>query len=141
MAVEIQSRAYDADCSPEETEAIRARVYAFDEDIVMYREMPVQSNYQLALFRERLMELTAHRPSFVLLLDLTEAHPPNAESRARLREMFGALKNARAVAVFTGKNFVLNIAAKFVLNGLLGSCSVHRTQEEALKVLRNALLR
>ena len=46
--------------------------------------------------------------------------------------------NIPNTAVYTGKNFMLNVAAKFVLGGIgLRSFSVHKTREQALEALRS----
>jgi hypothetical protein len=44
----------------------------------------------------------------------------------------------RRVAVFTGRNFMLNVAAKFVLGAAIGlkNLTVHSTLEEAVGALR-----
>jgi len=82
-------------------------------------------------------------PTYDLLIDLTEAQPPNAEIRSRLKRLFGAQSNLRTAAVFTGKNFMLNVAAKFVLGGSVGlkNFSVHTTLEQALEELRHGARR
>jgi hypothetical protein len=138
MAITIEARAYGPESSPEEAKAISDRVYLLEPNIIMYREMPVQSQFHLDLFQAKLDEVTAQcGESYSLLLDLTEAESPSAETRARLRQVFGSLSKLRAVAVFTGRNFLLNIAAKFVLHGMgVKLSTVHRTKEEALNVLR-----
>jgi hypothetical protein len=137
--VQIEARAYGPDSSPEEAEAIRSRISLLRDDIILYREMPVQSPFHLDLFEEELVRVSKELPAIALLIDLTEAKPPNAPTRERLREIFCRLVNLRAAAVFTERNFVLNIAAKFVLSGLgLRSYTIHTTREEALKALANA---
>jgi hypothetical protein len=140
MSVTIEERAYGPDSTPEEAQAIRDRIYPLKDDIIMYREMPVQSPYHLQLFGEKLREVAAGRATIRLLIDLTEAQPPNAETRAGLRELFGSIKNMRYVAVYTGKNFLLNIAAKFVLSGLMSTpFSVHKSKDEALSAMNDAV--
>jgi hypothetical protein len=137
-AHEIEVRPYGPDSTPEEVEAIRARVFLLDERTVGYREMPVQTPFHIDLFDEKMRELTADIDAFDLLIDLSEAKPPSAETRARLRKLFGAHTKMSRAAVFTGKNFMLNIAAKFVLSGMgLQSFSVHTTREQALEALRD----
>jgi hypothetical protein len=139
MAMKLEARPYGPDSTEEEAEAIRARIASLGGDVVLYREMPVQSPFHLDLFAEELARLASAMPSIALLIDLTEAKPPNAATRERLREIFGGLKNLRHAAVFTGKNFVVNLAAKFVLAGLgLRAYTIHRTREEALAALADA---
>ena len=41
-------------------------------------------------------------------------------------------------AIYTGKNFILNIAAKFVMERVgFASYSIHKTKEEALDAIKN----
>ena len=102
----------------------------------MYKELPVQSIFQLDLFMEKVREITAGLNSFDMLVDLTEANRPSPEIRAHLKKRFNELEKLRHVAVFTGQNFLLNIAAKFVLSGCgIRSYSVHKKLEEALEAI------
>jgi hypothetical protein len=136
MPVELQSRPYGEDSTPEEIQAIRARIYRYADKLIMYREVPVQSRFQLRHFEERLNEVSADMDYYDLLIDLTAAEPPNAEMRELLKKLFSAQTKLRKTAVFTGRNFMLNVAARFVL-GMAGlrSFSVHKTQEEALEAV------
>ena len=75
-----------------------------------------------------------------LIIDLTEALRPDAETREYLRQKFHPIKdNLEHVAIYTGKNVILNIAAKFVLRGIgLEPYSLHTKHEEALAAIKNA---
>jgi hypothetical protein len=135
---EIEVRPYGPDSTPEEIEAIRARVFLHDERTVGYREMPIQTPFHIDQYDAKIQELTAELDTFDLLIDLTEAKPPSAETRARLRKLFSSQTKMARAAVFTGRNFMLNVAAKFVLSGMgLQSFSVHTTREQALEALRD----
>jgi hypothetical protein len=137
MSVTIEARAYGPESTPEEVAAIKDRIYFFSEKVIMFREVPVQSVFQLDLFEAKLDELAAPLDAYDLLIDLTEAEPPSAAIRARLKALFARQRKMRRTAVFTGKNFMLNVAAKFVLAGAgLRSFSVHTTREQALATLR-----
>lgn len=104
--------------------------------ILMYREAPIQSLFQLDLFEEKINALVSGLDSYVMVVDLTGAKAPSAEIRARLRQLLAAQTKLRKIAVFTGRNFMLNIAAKFVLSGAgLHHFSVHTTLEQALRAL------
>src|SRR5262245_57097989 len=58
-AMKLESRPYGPDSTPEEIQAIRNRVSVYDGDIVMYKEVPVQSLFQLDLFQEKLEQITS----------------------------------------------------------------------------------
>jgi hypothetical protein len=137
MAVELEARPYGPESTPEEIQTIRDRVYVYSGNVVMYYEVPVPSVFQLDLFGEKMEEVTKDMDSYDLLLDLTVAIPPHAEIRARLKRLFSSQAKMRRAAAFTGRNFMLNVAAKFVLGGSgLRSFSVHKTMEQALAALR-----
>lgn len=136
MAVKFEPRPYGPESTPEELKAIEDRIYLYETGIVMYKELPVQSMFQLDIFERRMTEL-GDRNGYSLLIDLTEAKPPNATIRARLQRLYGS-QPLRKVGVFTGRNFMLNIAAKFVLGGIgLKAFSVHTTLDQALGAIRD----
>jgi hypothetical protein len=138
MQVQLEPRQYDQTSSPEEVEAIRNSVFAFegDERVIMYREVPYPSLFQIGIFEQRLTELTKSVPSYKLLIDLTRVkYPPDAEIRSRLKKMFQAQK-VSDIAVYTGDNFMLSVAARFVLGVLGVKFSVHKTLEQASEALK-----
>lgn len=136
MAVELEERPYGPDSTDEEITAIRERIYLYRDDVVMLKEMPVQSAFHLDLFFEKIKEITAGLASFDILVDLTEAGRPSPEIRAHLKKHFNELEKLKHAAIFTGQNFMLNIAAKFVLSGCgIKSFSVHKKLEEALEAI------
>jgi hypothetical protein len=135
--VPLEARPYGPDSTPAEIEAIRGRVYLYREQTLMYVEVPVVSAFQMQLFRSRFDEVTAGMNSFDLIIDLRVAKPPGAEARGWLRDLFGSQKALRRVAVFTGRNFMLNVAAKFVLGSFgMRDFTVHTTLSEAVASLR-----
>jgi hypothetical protein len=137
MAIELQARPYGDESTPDEVAAIRDRVWLYRApDLIMYFEVPVPSPFQIRLFGKKLDELTANLKQYDLLVDLTHAKPPGAEVREALKEMFGKQPKCRKVGVFTGRNFMLNVAARFVLGSVgLKDFTVSKTLEEALKTL------
>ncbi|MCX4247813.1 hypothetical protein [Paraliomyxa miuraensis] len=137
--VVLENRPYGPDSTEDEQRAIRAQVVRISDDVVLYRETPVVTAFSLDLMFGRIGELTAGRSPFYLVIDLTVTGPPSAEVRQYLRGLFRALEPAY-VAVFTGKNFMLNVAAKFVLGKVFGGVrhSVHKTLDEALQAVASA---
>jgi hypothetical protein len=136
MAVILEERPYGPDSTAEEIKAIRECICLYNDGIVMYKEVPVQSVFQLDLFMEKIREITTDLASFDMLIDLTEANRPSPEIRTHLKKCFNELEKLRHVAVFTGQNFMLNIAAKFVLSSCgIRSYSVHKKLEEALEAI------
>jgi hypothetical protein len=131
--VVLENRPYGPDSTEEERGAIMAQVVSLGDDVVLYREAPVVTPFSLDLMFGRIGELREGLDRVYLVIDLTVTGPPSAEVRQYLRKLFRALQPTH-VAVFTGKNFMLNVAAKFVLGKVLGGVghSVHKTMDEAL---------
>jgi hypothetical protein len=136
MSIKLERRAYGPNSTPAEIEAIKERISLYSADIILFRELPVQSIFHLDLFEERLNELGGGMRYYDLLIDLTEAEFPGGNIRARLKRMFLGQKKLRNIAVFTGKNFVINTAAKFVLSEPGLRFSVHTQMDQALASLR-----
>lgn len=136
MVAKIEERPYGPDSTDEEIKALRERIYFFKDDIVMFKEVPAQSVFQLDLFFGKVKEITSDLSSFYMIFDLTEAGRPSAEIRAHLKTRLNELEKLKHAAVFTGQNILLNIAAKFVLSGCdIKSFSVHKKLEEALEAI------
>ncbi len=136
MALKLEECRYGHDSTEEEIKALREHIYLYTNDTVMYKEWPVTTTFQIDLCFRKVKEITADLGSFYMIVDLTEAERPTPETRAHLKLCFNELDNLRYVAVFTGQNFMLNIAAKFVLSGCgIKSFSVHKKLEEALEAI------
>jgi hypothetical protein len=139
MPVAIEPRPYGPDCSAEERAALAERVTLVAEDVVLLREVPVQSRFQLDLFWDRIGKLVAGRSPFFLLIDLTEARRPSAEVRAHLGHLFATRPQAKHTAVFVGSNLLLRVAARFVLAAAgLERFSIHGGRAEALAAIDRA---
>jgi hypothetical protein len=137
MAYKFEARPYGPDSTPEEIEAIKARIYVYEPGILYWRELPVQSVFHLDIVEQRLNQEAAAWPHYDMLIDLVEATAPSAEVRQRLRRLIIGQSKLRRHAVFTGKNFLLNIAGKFIFGGSMavGAVGVYKTLEEAHQAL------
>jgi hypothetical protein len=138
MSVVIEEKEYGPDSSEQEITALRSRVYLYRPNVIYWQEIPIMSCWQVELLGHKLTELIQDLDNFSLLVDLTNSKPPNAQVRQSLRKVFGPLKNQEQenqglikISVFTGRNFLINVAAKFVMGGLGLPFSVHSTQCEA----------
>jgi hypothetical protein len=136
MGLTLEQRQYGEDSTPDEIAAIRERVSVYrPPDLFMYAEMPAPSPFACRIFKEQFDLLGADLPHFDLILDLTMAKAPDAAVRVALKKLFGSLK-LRRVAVFTERNFMLNVAARFVLGSVgLRDFTMHKTLDEALKAI------
>lgn len=113
--LQLEARAYGPESTPAELAALQARLTLLRPGVVMYREVPVPSPFQIAVFAERLRLLTAELDGYAMIMDLTQAKPPGKPVREALRAFFAAQPKLRQVAVFTGGNFILNGVAKLLL--------------------------
>ena len=136
----LEERAYDETCTPEEREILLNYVRPYRDNIILWKEAPVMSIWQVEQFGGKLNELVASMDKFSLLIDLTNSKPPNSKLREALRNVFAPLSESgkfEKAAAFTEKNFLINVAAKFVLGGSGLKFSVHTKKEDAEKSLEN----
>jgi hypothetical protein len=112
---QLEAKAYGPESSPAEIAAIQSRLYMLRPGVVMYREAPVPSPFQIGVFAEKLRALTATLGGYVMIMDLTQARPPGKAVREALRAMFAGEPKIGRVAVFTGGNFIINSVAKLLL--------------------------
>jgi hypothetical protein len=111
----------------------------YSDDTVVWHEVPIQTTYQIVNFGQKLSELTRDLERFYLLIDLTEAQRPSAEIINAVRKAMQERPGMAHVGVYTGMNFMLNIAAKFVLERVgFVSYSLHKTREDALQAIQDA---
>ncbi len=134
----LEVKAYSLDATPAEIQALRDQIYVYAPGIIKFTEAPMLSAKQFDVYEVKMHELAAEIPEFQLLIDLTNVViRPDAKERARLKSIFHPISHqVTQCAVCTGKNFLLNMAAKFILGGLgFASLTVHKTRAEALEAL------
>lgn len=135
----IEARPYGPNITLAERDALRERVSIYSKDTLLWHEVPKPTIWQLTILGERLAELTHGFGKFYLVIDLTEAERPKPEIINCLRNIMQEFDGLGHVAVYTGKNFMLNIAAKFVLERLgFASYSIHNSKDDALQAIANA---
>jgi hypothetical protein len=135
----LEARSYDADCTPAERVLLLDRVSTQGPRLICIKELEVATAWSIKFMGKKIHELAAERDRFCLLFDITETTPPNAVLRAALREVLAPLldQGLQSAAVFTGRNFLINVAAKFVWGGAgLRDFSVHTTRAEAEAALQ-----
>ena len=134
MSLELERRPYGPDSSPDDQELISSRVYMYRPDIICWNEVPIMSVWQVGQMGARFEELASRLDRFHLLINMSVAKPPNARVRVSLRRVFSRATGAGLdlCAVFTDKNYFINVAAKFVLGGAgLKTVSVHSARLDA----------
>ena len=136
--LEIEARPYGPDITKEEREALRERVYMLSDDVFIWHEVPKPTVYQITILGEKLAELSNGVKEFYLIIDLTISERPSAEIINHIRNIMQVFTGLQHAALYTGKNFMLNIAAKFVMERLgFASYSIHKTKEEAQDAIIN----
>lgn len=113
--MQLEAKPYGPDSTPTEIAAIKARISMLRPGVVIYREVPVPSAFQIGVFADELRRLTAGLAAFSMIMDLSQARPPVRAVREALRELFAGQPKLRRVAVFTGGNFIINGVAKLLL--------------------------
>jgi hypothetical protein len=138
MSLKIEPRAYGPDSTQAEIEALRNRVRFHEGLTVVFEEVTVGSEFQVDVCFGRVEELLREHDCDSLIIDLREAKRPNAAMREKLRNRIREIGPIlRQVAVFTGKNFLVNVAARFVLAGIPQPFTVNKTLAEAEEAIRN----
>jgi len=136
MSVQIQARPYGPESTAEEIAAIKSRLTRLNAKVVQWEELPVQTAFTVNIMVEVIADVTKDMPEFYLLVDLSNASTPTQPVRAALVKSLVHLKSMKRVVCYTGRNFLLNVAAQFVLTAVLKSDSwVYKTREDALKAL------
>jgi hypothetical protein len=138
MPIQIERRAYGPASTKEEAAAIRARLRRIGKSSLVWQEMPVQSAFSVSLLMDEIHRLTESMDWFHLIVDLTHADPPPQEVRSALYKGLDHLPKLRKCACFTGRNFLLNAAVKFVLAAVKVPVTMHKTLEEALREVGDA---
>lgn len=133
MPPSIERKVYGPDSTNEEVEAIRARLSRHNHDTFIWHELPLQSPFSVEIMCDEIKRQTAELPAFNFVVDLTEAEPPPQEVRTALYRTLDSLTKMKRCACFTGRNFLINAAAKFVLIAVRVPMTVRKTQEEALR--------
>lgn len=114
--MQFEARPYGPDSTPEEVEAMRARISVLPSDnIVLYRELPVMSIFAVDVMFGRVEELLRPQRRACLIVDVSEGGRPDAEARKRILEWVRKLSPPlTSIGVVTATNTLARIAAKFV---------------------------
>ena len=128
----IEDRLYEQhDCPETVSKAIKDSVQLVDDRIIYLYETPRQNKFSTDLLIEKIDELTRNLDFFIILIDLHRAHRPDADTIAQVRRTYLNPKLKYCIAI-TGANFVINMAARFVLNSIFpGNYTVMKEKEKA----------
>ena len=137
---ELEPRAYNEESTPEEIEAIKARVNMYDETIIYYKEVRVITPFSINLMSDEVEKLKGQSKGFGLLFDLRENKIPDARARRIIyQRVKGVTENVTFVACVTGKNTIIKTALKFVLyHSYSKAYGVFSSVEEGIAAIKNA---
>lgn len=137
--VAIEPRPYGPDATEAEKAAIRGRVTMCEGSIVELVELPVLTRFTLELMLAEVDRLTAHLPTYKVLVDLRQSARPTAEQREALRAGLRSRDaRLRHVALFTN-GFLVSVAARFVFGHFgMARVTTHTSRASALEALRGS---
>ena len=132
--MEIEDREYGSGSTQEEIDAIKARVYLYKDDIIVFNQLPKVSAFSTQLLFEKVKICARDLNSFSLIIDISNSSRPNANYRAQIKKKFKALQKLKRVAVIAKKYSVLMVAARFISTGVgLKEFVVRDNFEQALE--------
>lgn len=116
---------------------VKSRFTIVDEDILCYNEVSEISILSIEIFFRELKIFISSMDNCYLLVSLVEAQLPSAFIRRHISNNFRQIASKdnklKHVAFVTGKNFIINTAARFVMhqNGIK-SFSITKEKDQAL---------
>ncbi|NQY68638.1 MAG: hypothetical protein HRT72_13070 [Flavobacteriales bacterium] len=136
----IEEKIYSKDSTYEGKQFLLDKVFELDENVIYLEEPSKISSFQIELMFEKVKKFLSNTKGNYFLINLTNTSPPNAEQRAKLREVMGDFSSQiKHAAVYTGKNILISQMVNFVLLGVgFGSYSIHKSCGDALKAIMDA---
>lgn len=137
----FEKRAYHEDATKEEIQGIKDNVFLYAPQIIYLDEIPVVSPFSIQLVFAEIEALGKQIGAHGLLVDIRNTNRPDAITRRAINKEFARLcENIAHVSFCTGKNFLINTAARFVMYQTnLDSFSVNKTVEEAVAAIQKSL--
>lgn len=138
---DFETRPYHEDASEEEIKAIKDLVFVFSDNIIAFKEMKVISPFSANLVFDQMELLGKNFDHYGILIDLTTSQKPDSKSRRVINKRFKKIcEDVEHVSFCTGKNFIINAAARFVMYQTnLGSYSIHKTIDGAVNAIKSKL--
>lgn len=137
----FEKRAYNEAATAEEIQGIKDNVFQYTPQIIYLDEIPVVSPFSIQLVFEQIETLGKQMGEHGLIVDIRNTVRPDAITRRAINQEFTRLcENFEHVSFCTGKNFLINTAARFVMYQTnLASFSVNKTVEEAVAAIQKSL--
>ncbi len=121
-----------------DTEAERAklaqRVVLYQNNVIVYDDASYLSEFTVRTMFGQVRKILEDGQNYFLLIDLTTSRKPSALIRAIISEEVEKIKRQIIhCSVYSGKNKMINLLAKFSLGGLgFDSYTISSTLQEAL---------
>jgi len=137
----FERRAYNEDATEEEVQAIKNEVFMYDKEIVYYKEILVVSPFSINISFDEVDRLGQQMGKHGLLIDVRYVKNPDARTRRAINSRFTkTCESVEHVSFCTGKNVLLNTAARFVMYQTnLNSFSIHKTVEASIQAIKKKL--
>ena len=110
------------------------RVFLLSDNVIYLNELNNPTPENISSMWNLIGNLMQPGKKYFMLINLVDSELPNAEVREQLRvEQKKYTQQIEHIAVFTGKNRLINLSVKFVMGkGHLKSVSISKTEQEAL---------
>ncbi len=133
MKMQLQAKAYGPNSTQSEIDLLSNRISAIGDDIILYREVPVVSDFQIEVFSQRIESILRAGNGFYIIVDLSEIRKiPGSKLRSKIHDMFRAHRPKIIHGAFVyGQNIFLRIPAKVIAAKVFQSVTVHATIRKA----------
>jgi len=132
---------YSDDSPPHIVEAIKNRVSIIEDRIILLDEIPIVSPFSINLVFNQMTSFAKTMKDCGYLIDITDTDLPTAEARRAINSQFqSTLSNVKHVSFITGKNFIINTAARVVMyQTSLDSFTISKTRQEGIDEIKKVL--
>ncbi len=137
----IEDKYYTELSTEKEVQAMKERIWLEGDDMIFLHEYPRQTPFSVDVAFDRIEELAKSIGEFALIVNLCDAHKPDALARKQIKERYRILKGDLIhSSCYTGDNILINTVIRFVMHGYdIKSLSVHKSQEDAINRARQEL--
>lgn len=119
---------------------VKKYIYIIESDdlVINVKETKTTTVNQVNKYFDYIEELSKNN-SFTIIIDLSDAAPPNAEIRYEIQNRFKPIKHLiKSYKIVVGTNFLIQIAAKFTMASFgLKKYEIYSNLEKAKETLIN----
>ncbi|MFK8102169.1 MAG: hypothetical protein AB8G15_06590 [Saprospiraceae bacterium] len=139
--ISLEKRPYHSDSTPEEVDAIKDRVFVYQQEIIYIKEIPVLSSFSINLVFNKVMSLAKTYNRFGIIIDLSESDRPDADTRRTIGKCFKQIcDTAVHVSFCTGGRLELETYISYIFHGVdVASYSINKDADSEILATKNAL--